>query len=526
MRKKGYMVLIILCISLLGSTVQSKAEQYSVKVKIPDFEVRLNGQRIENQDREYPLLVYNNITYVPMTWYDSRFLGLEANWSRGEGLTIKKSLVTSSYIPYKSDYMNTTTYTAEVISSTINVNGKSIDNSKEEYPLLTFRNVTYFPLTWRFAHDEFGWEYYWDSIEGLSINSHNPQLGTVKLPEYAGENDIALFKGYYYFVETSDTMNYIYRTPMNQLSKKEEIYSYDITLTTDTPKNISFQIRDNTLFFKYQIGRGVMGSIKYVKVSDNGKAEKVLYKNNYGDFRDTQYGTLFINYFNPEPPNGSLYLQQEDNLKSIGNPDLMMHANHIVRDGTTATYVVDDNVYVLCSPNSVSYPYNIYRINLKNNNTEKVVNSNISWFQVINNKLYYIKEEDKKLYSSDLDGTDEIKLSEHSVAWFDIIDENIFYTSKIKDYQFKLYKLSTKGEDLLIWDGPVTSVKIVKDMIVCKLYENSGLGAVVFNRSGNLLLKITDPISYIFTSDDAIIVLDSKDSLITKITSMRINESE
>lgn len=34
-----------------------------------------------------------------------------------------------------------------------------------------FRDVTYFPLTWRFAVDEFGWMYSFDSKNGLNIYS-------------------------------------------------------------------------------------------------------------------------------------------------------------------------------------------------------------------------------------------------------------------------------------------------------------------------------------------------------------------
>ena len=49
--------------------------------------------------------------------------------------------------------------------------GKAIDNKKEEYPLLVFRDITYFPLTWRFAVDEFGWNYTFDSTKGLNITS-------------------------------------------------------------------------------------------------------------------------------------------------------------------------------------------------------------------------------------------------------------------------------------------------------------------------------------------------------------------
>ena len=43
-------------------------------------------------------------------------------------------------------------------------------NGNEEYPLLLFRDVTYFPLTWRFAVQEFGWSYYFDMTNGLVIS--------------------------------------------------------------------------------------------------------------------------------------------------------------------------------------------------------------------------------------------------------------------------------------------------------------------------------------------------------------------
>ena len=45
--------------------------------------------------------------------------------------------------------VNKNKYTASVAAYNIVVNGKKIQNSKEQYPLLQFRDVTYFPLTWR-----------------------------------------------------------------------------------------------------------------------------------------------------------------------------------------------------------------------------------------------------------------------------------------------------------------------------------------------------------------------------------------
>lgn len=54
--------------------------------KLPAFNITLNGVKIQNDIRLYPFIVYNDITYFPMTYYDSRFLGLETEWDTVTGL--------------------------------------------------------------------------------------------------------------------------------------------------------------------------------------------------------------------------------------------------------------------------------------------------------------------------------------------------------------------------------------------------------------------------------------------------------
>ena len=145
----------------------------NVTVTIPTAPVTVNGKTIDNANAQYPYIVYNNITYCPMTYDGSRFLGLESNWSQASGLNITKLAGGSA-----GNGDNTTTstqnigsYPAVMASGKIEVNGKKIDNYTEEYPLLVFRDVTYFPLTWRFAVTEFGWDYSYTSENGLVINS-------------------------------------------------------------------------------------------------------------------------------------------------------------------------------------------------------------------------------------------------------------------------------------------------------------------------------------------------------------------
>ncbi|OPH62211.1 hypothetical protein BC351_02530 [Paenibacillus ferrarius] len=524
----GNAVVFSICISLLAPAGHSRAADMSVRVTLPDFVVNLNGHTVENQYRKYPLLVYRDITYFPMTWNDTRLLGLEANWSPSEGLTIKQSQVTSSYEPYKTDRRNAAAYAAEVPASSVTINGKTIDNSKEEYPLLSFRDMTYFPLTWGFAHNEFGWDYRWDDAKGLSITSFNPQLQTVGLPAYAGENDVALFKGDYYFVETTGTTNHVYRVPVQQPSLKQEIYTYDIGSFDLQHTPLSFQIRDNTLWFTYHLGGGFMGHDEFVKIGIDRKAES-LNSGYFGymDFRDTLYGTLIVKLGLAALARDNLLLlppgQDVAKPKSVGDPSVI-YGGHVINNGDVenvgvnalSTAVIGDDVYLLAT-HSKSDANKIYKINLQTNKSNKIIDSNVSWFRLIDNKLYYVKDEDNALYSSALDGTREMKLSDHAVSWFDSIDGNVFYTTKKDANRFELYQADPNGDDPLVWTTPVANVQVLNNRLVCQFGENDDYGVVLLDSSGHLLLKAADPIARIFTSDEGILLKSARDSSVTFI---------
>lgn len=519
------LAVVSLCLSLLASTGVSVAAETSVRVTLPNFKVNLNGHTVDNQFREYPLLVYKDITYFPMTWYDSRLLGLEANWSPEKGLEIAEDQVTSSYMPYQTDHRNASSYNAGVPASAISINGKTIDNTKETYPLLSFRDVTYFPLTWRFAYDEFGWEYEWDASEGLTIHSHNPQLLTADLPADAGENDVALYKGYYYFAETTGTQNQIYRAPAQHPSDKDAIYSYDIDTGYGLQKWVSFQIREDGLWFMYHVGGATMGHDVFVKVGDDGKAE-VRY-NGYLDFKNTPYGTLIVNMGNP-PSGGNLSLvppgQQGLAGKAVGNSELLYGRHVTVSDssigvgGDESSTIIGDDVYVLgtsYSPEHYDDLNKIYRINLKTNETTKIVNAEVHRFRIYDNKLFYVKDVDNALYASNLDGTGERKLSDNSVSWFEEIGGNVYYTTAIAN-KYELYRVDPNGNDPSVLKALLSSVQLVNGNIVCRLDEKEDYGVVVLDALGNMLLAVTDPITRVLTSDGPILL--SSSNQIIKIT--------
>lgn len=166
-----------LCAAIMMAGLSATpAMAQTVTATLPTFPVTLNGVVMEQQYAEYPLLVYKDITYVPMTWEETRLLGLETTYTQADGLGVNKtavvkeqSVLQGAYKPYKAETANVTSHQATIAAGPIHVNYKSIDNATEEYPLLLFRDITYFPLTWRFAVDEFGWDYTFDMTNGLMI---------------------------------------------------------------------------------------------------------------------------------------------------------------------------------------------------------------------------------------------------------------------------------------------------------------------------------------------------------------------
>jgi len=175
-----------------------------VTVTLPSFPVALNELRFDNNSYEkYPLLVYKDITYFPMTYYQSNLLNLNTHWTTEDGLIIVRG---NPEIPKEFLYetpisnKNSRTQAATVVDANVTVNGKVIDNKNEPYPLLIFRDITYFPLTWRFAVEEFGWNYTFDNTAGLIISADNFfYTSNVRTPSavfaYAGMNDETYISG-------------------------------------------------------------------------------------------------------------------------------------------------------------------------------------------------------------------------------------------------------------------------------------------------------------------------------------------
>lgn len=165
--KKIFLVLIVMI--LMISNVH--AENREVTIFIPEYDIVLNGVKVNNVVSDYPFISYNGITYIPMTYDLTASLGLSTSWSAEEGLVINKIDQAIAHTP-TGNSRNTLgrKYSAEIVTTKVTVNGQVIDNSQEAYPLLSFKNITYFPMTYDFMVNDFNASCTYSLNKGLNVS--------------------------------------------------------------------------------------------------------------------------------------------------------------------------------------------------------------------------------------------------------------------------------------------------------------------------------------------------------------------
>lgn len=166
-------VAIMLISSFLIYNIEADSSQ--VEVTIPSFGVTINSDSIDSTRMEYPLIVYKDITYFPLTWDWCNELGLISVFTNKDGLYIANY---TSYIKpvldsvhQSGNFKEDIIYNPTMPTYPIHINGQVIENNDEAYPLLNFQGITYFPLTWRFVREEFAWDMTWSDDTGFELSS-------------------------------------------------------------------------------------------------------------------------------------------------------------------------------------------------------------------------------------------------------------------------------------------------------------------------------------------------------------------
>ncbi|MFD0680052.1 MULTISPECIES: hypothetical protein [unclassified Paenibacillus] len=121
----------------------------------PTYGIFVNGTSVPNSSIKYPIISYNDITYFPMTFKFTQALGIETGWDSEIGFVVRKTSNKAGKLEFDNGTSSNTLF-AKNPDFNVYVNDAWIDNDNEEFPILVFNDITYFPMTWHYAVDELG----------------------------------------------------------------------------------------------------------------------------------------------------------------------------------------------------------------------------------------------------------------------------------------------------------------------------------------------------------------------------------
>lgn len=168
MKKKLFLAV---CIIMLFTLLAFSAAAKDVKVTIPEYYTEVDYMSVANEYVEYPLLNYNGVTYLPLTYHLCEKLKFAVNFDAKEGLFLAKALLIDTFYEEKPLYFGNYTYNtkksykAKVADYPVYINGIRYDAKSSGYPFLNFRGVTYLPLTYDLAYLELGCNIEWNEKE-------------------------------------------------------------------------------------------------------------------------------------------------------------------------------------------------------------------------------------------------------------------------------------------------------------------------------------------------------------------------
>ena len=381
MKKFMGLVLLAFCwIVSMSSPVEAAPK--NVEVSLPWFEVWLDGDiAMENAYAQYPVIFYNNILYFPLTFEMTRYMSLDTEWSTDQGLNVTHKDISGPYIFPQALTKNRDRYTASIPTFPVRINGKLYDSTKEQHPLLLFRDVTYLPITWDFCHNEFQWEIENALEEGhISITNSSPFRFWL---EYDNPHE-------YYGVVARDDGHAVLYSHIAGVYRERFDFGEDVS---DYVRQITIEKKFGRTLLKYYTGGAVMGSNHYYFLNDDGSYERII----DGKYYLTMVGDRFIFLSYGVPPYGNnLYTRVgmvDAEPINIGNPNLMYGWSRSDETDGGSSYqmsgtlwVNGDWVYVLASDQAqTDFHSRLYKVNFMTNQTVLVSDLPATDFQPTEN---------------------------------------------------------------------------------------------------------------------------------------------
>lgn len=513
--KKIKIIMLAFIMLLLGTAGIPGAYAAEVSVSLPSFDVTMNGIEIDNEYRQYPFIVYKDITYFPMTYSDSRFLGVKTKWNNVTGLEVDcVPEADGTYDTYTTEKKNQSRYMAEISAFKIKVNGKTIDNSKEKYPLLQFRNVIYFPLTWRFAVDEFGWDYNFNAKSGLTIKNpkyEGPQIKEARLPlavrnggSFIGDFTVA---GSCFYFEGDKGI--IYQAPIDNPNNRKSVYELPLWTYGNSYVYPKLDIIDGKVIMTYHQGGASMGSDYRIILKEDGTSEEYA----VGYLSRKEFGDYTVNVWQFVPPsqnNLSVKKAGEQEFTQLGDPNYIYGWTwKKTQEGegggrSDDFFLIGDDLYILAyyKPREEFGTTGIHKVNIHTGETTRLCEQSAVKFIICGDTIYFMDEEGF-LYKMPVDGNSAEKLSDKKASDFTVLNHTVYYVSGHDD-GLELFRLGL--EDSLNPGGAVKSLTAQEGYVVCTFEDSSSsrYKMMIFDSDGKTLYRMSQAVTKVVVDKDRI----------------------
>ena len=462
----------------------------TVPVTLPEFEIRLNGMKVDNKYSQYPMLLYENMLYYPMTYYGSRYLGVETTYSVEEGVGVYQNGVRWDWHTYRRYLPNGKSDTAVVQENPLRVNNVLIDSSQDAYPVLLYRDITYFPLTEQYAVDAFGWNCQYSTQNGLAIQSPGAvaaqEIG-LPMKTYADGAGAFLKVGAYYYYE--GLHGEILQASVEDTSRGRRVYQLPTQQNPTSAERYcrpTLRIENNTVLLIYTQQHQNETRNHYIQIMPDGKWHELYQgKGQIHCFEDLMVlrepienmGRYTVRVKTPlektftslhDAASSTAFYSTGDTVLEAGKELLMLGALGDVRDGEAEQYLL--------------------AVNSKNARVRQLTEDTVTCFAVENDTVYYLNDA-QQLYRLPLTGGTSELVCDVPVSQFEVLDDTICYAHGCTG---ELHVLGS--DELLNPGGIVASMEVQEDFFVIHFAENSqsAYTTMILSRKGKVLFKTTE----------------------------------
>lgn len=165
---------LFLMLLILPLTLISKTNAKSVDVHLPTFDIYVNEVKVENDYKKYPFLVYKRITYFPLTYDDSKFMGWNLKWIKK---TRELHVVSTEQVNYqweeykqvKGKTKNKKIMKAKTPEFKIKFGDEYLPKTIGKYSVLVYNHVTYIPLVYDYNYEDSCMSFVFSKEKGLEI---------------------------------------------------------------------------------------------------------------------------------------------------------------------------------------------------------------------------------------------------------------------------------------------------------------------------------------------------------------------